>query len=63
MINKVEIANINTSKLPKLDAIQNKELFLKMKNGDKQAREELINRKFKISFKYCSKVYYKRRKS
>ncbi|MBR2289247.1 MAG: RNA polymerase sporulation sigma factor SigG [Clostridia bacterium] len=43
MINKVEIANINTSKLPKLDAAQNKELFLKMKQGDEQAREELIN--------------------
>ena len=28
MVNKVEIANINTSKLPKLDAAQNKELFL-----------------------------------
>ena len=31
MINKVEIANINTSKLPKLDAAQNKELFLRLK--------------------------------
>ena len=56
MVNKVEIANINTSKLPKLDAAKNKELFLKMKHGDESAREELINRKFKISFKYCSKV-------
>lgn len=43
MINKVEIANINTSKLPKLNAAQNKELFLKMKQGDDLAREELIN--------------------
>ena len=43
MINKVEITNINTSKLPKLNAAQNKELFLKMKQGDVQAREELIN--------------------
>ena len=43
MINKVEIANINTSKLPKLDATKNKELFIKMKNGDESAREELIN--------------------
>lgn len=56
MINKVEIANINTSKLPKLNAAQNKELFLKMKKGDKSAREELINRKLKTSFKYCSKI-------
>ena len=43
MINKVEITNINTSKLPKLDAAQNKELFLKMKQGDESARDELIN--------------------
>ena len=43
MINKVEIANINTSNLPKLNAAQNKELFLKMKQGDESAREELIN--------------------
>jgi len=43
MINKVEITNINTSKLPKLNATQNKELFLKMKQGDESAREELIN--------------------
>jgi len=43
MINKVEIANINTSKLPKLDAAQNKELFLRMKQGDNDAREQLIN--------------------
>ena len=43
MVNKVEIANINTSKLPKLDATQNKELFLRMKQGDESAREELIN--------------------
>lgn len=56
MINKVEITNINTSKLPKLNASQNKELFLKMKQGDESAREELINRKSKISFKYCSKI-------
>lgn len=43
LINKVEIANINTSKLPKLTAKENKELFIKMKNGDTDAREKLIN--------------------
>ena len=43
MINKVEIANINTSKLPKLNAEQNKELFIEMKNGNEEAREKLIN--------------------
>ena len=43
MVNRVEIANINTSKLPKLNATENKELFIKMKNGDETAREKLIN--------------------
>ncbi len=43
MISKVEITNINTSKLPKLNAEKNKELFIKMKQGDESAREELIN--------------------
>lgn len=56
MINKVEIANLNTSKLPKLNAEKNKELFIRMKNGDNEAREELITRKLKISLKYNPKI-------
>ena len=43
MINKVEIANVNTSKLQVLTNKQNKELFEQMKNGDKDAREKIIN--------------------
>lgn len=43
MINKVAIANINTSKLPKLNAAENRELFIQMKNGDEEARNKLIN--------------------
>ena len=43
MINKVEIANTNTSKLKVLTNEQNRELFLKMKEGDEEAREKLIN--------------------
>lgn len=42
MINKVEIASVNTSKLKVLTNKENKELFLRMKEGDKDAREELI---------------------
>ena len=40
LINKVEIANTNTSKLKVLTNKENKELFLKMKDGDPSAREE-----------------------
>ena len=43
MISRVEIANTNTSKLKVLTNKENKELFLKIKAGDKSAREELIN--------------------
>lgn len=43
MINKVQIANVNTSKLQVLTNKENKELFKKMKEGDIDAREKLIN--------------------
>ena len=43
MINKVEIANVNTSKLQVLTQEEIKELFKKMHEGDMEAREKLIN--------------------
>jgi len=43
LINRVEIANVNTSKLQVLTQEETKELFKKMKEGDKEAREKLIN--------------------
>jgi RNA polymerase sigma-G factor len=43
MINKVEICGVNTSKLPVLTSAQKKELFVKIKNGDEEARNEFIN--------------------
>ncbi len=42
MINKVEICGVNTSKLPVLSSEQKKELFVRIKAGDKTAREEFI---------------------
>jgi len=42
LINKVEICGVNTSKLPVLTNKQKDELFKKIKNGDKNAREEFI---------------------
>lgn len=41
--NKVEICGVNTSKLTVLTEKQKEELLEKVKNGDKNAREELIN--------------------
>jgi len=43
LINRVEIANVNTSKLQVLTQEETKELFKKMNEGDREAREKLIN--------------------
>lgn len=42
MINKVEISNVNTSKLKVLTNAENKELFKQMRDGDETAREKII---------------------
>ncbi|KRQ86576.1 RNA polymerase sigma-F factor [Caloramator mitchellensis] len=41
--NKVEICGVNTSKLPVLTNEEMRELFARMKQGDKTAREKFIN--------------------
>lgn len=43
MINKVEIAAVNTAKLPVLSDKEKIELLKRIKDGDKTAREEFIN--------------------
>jgi len=43
LINKVEICGVNTSKLPVLSNEEKHELLIKIKNGDKDARQEFIN--------------------
>ena len=43
MINKVEIASVNTAKLPVLSNEEKNELLKKIKKGDKEAREEFVN--------------------
>lgn len=45
---KVVICGVNTSKLKVLNAAQKRELLIKSKAGDKQAREELINGNLKL---------------
>ena len=48
MINKVEITNVNTTKLPVLSSKEKSELFIKIKEGDKVAREKFINGNLKL---------------
>ena len=43
MINKVEICGVNTATLPLLSKKEKEELLIKVKNGDKDAREKFIN--------------------
>ncbi|WP_148134276.1 RNA polymerase sporulation sigma factor SigG [Candidatus Formimonas warabiya] len=43
LINKVEICGVNTSKLPVLSNETMRQLFVAMRNGDKSAREKLVN--------------------
>jgi RNA polymerase sporulation-specific sigma factor len=42
IINKVEICGVNTSKLPVLKNDEMRELLIKMRNGDNEAREKFI---------------------
>ena len=43
MGNKVEICGVDTSKIPVLSAEEKRELFVKIKNGDEEARQTFIN--------------------
>ncbi len=43
MVNKVEICGVNTAKLPVIPKERKEELFLKIKSGDNEAREEFVN--------------------
>ena len=43
MISNVEISGVNTAKLPVLTSEEKKELLIKIKNGDTDARQKFIN--------------------
>ena len=48
MINKVEICGVDTAKLPVLSNEEKNELLIKIKNGDKEARQRFINCNLKL---------------
>ena len=48
MIRKVEIAGVNTAKLPVLSNEEKQKLLKKIKDGDLKAREEFINGNLKL---------------
>ena len=56
LINKVEIASVNTSKLPMLSNEEKNELLKRVKNGDEIAREKFVERKFEIGTERSTKI-------
>lgn len=48
MINKVEICGVDTAKLPVLSNEEKNELLIKIKNGNKEARQRFINCNLKL---------------
>lgn len=57
MINKVEICGVNTSKLPLLSKKEKEELFVKIKDGDEQAREKFINGNLRLVLSVIQRFY------
>lgn len=57
MIKKVEIASVNTAKLPVLSNKEKNELLLRIKNGDKDAREVFINGNLRLVLSVIKRFY------
>ncbi len=59
MINKVEICGVNTSKLPLLTNEEKKELFIRIKQGDNEARQEFINGNLRLVLSVIRRFFNK----
>ena len=57
MIKKVEIASVNTAKLPVLSNNEKKELLIKIKQGDDVAREKFINGNLRLVLSVIKRFY------
>lgn len=57
MGNKVEICGVDTSKIPVLTQEEKTELFIRMKNGDKEARTIFINGNLRLVLSIIKKFY------
>ena len=55
--NKVEICGVNTSKLPLLNRKEKEELLIKIKQGDKEARNEFINGNLRLVLSVIQRFY------
>ena len=57
MINKVEICGVNTSKLPVLTNKEKDELFIRIKQGDEDARNEFIRGNLRLVLSVIQRFY------
>ena len=57
MINKVEIASVNTSKLPVLSSEEKNELLRKIKDGDMEAKDKFINGNLRLVLSVIRRFY------
>lgn len=55
--NKVEICGVNTSKLPLLSKKEKEELFIKIKEGDNEARTTFINGNLRLVLSVIQRFY------
>ena len=55
--NKVEICGVNTAKLPLLSKKEKEELFIKIKEGDKEARQTFINGNLRLVLSIIQRFY------
>lgn len=57
MLNKVEICGVNTSKLPLLTREEKEQLFIKIKQGDEEARQTFINGNLRLVLSVIQRFY------
>lgn len=57
MIHKVEICGVNTSKLPVLTREEKEELFVKIKQGNEEARDIFINGNLRLVLSVIQRFY------
>jgi RNA polymerase sporulation-specific sigma factor len=57
LINKVEICGVNTAKLPILSNNEKEELLNRIKDGDKQAKDEFVNGNLRLVLSVIRRFY------
>lgn len=57
MIKKVEIASVNTAKLPVLSNNEKQELLIKIKKGDEEARDKFVNGNLRLVLSVIKRFY------